>query len=76
MLKAPNIIAKDGTAKLSPPAPLALDEANAVKLLDEMCIAAQWQVVCPVQPVRRAWRQRMNDCHAELRKRLAPGVGA
>ncbi len=76
MIKVPNIVSKDGKAVCKAPAALDLAETNAIKLLDELCVASQWQLVCPVASMRREWRQRMNECHAELRKRLMAKGGA
>lgn len=60
---------------LKAPAPMELELANSRALLDELAIAAQLQLAVPNSDLRKAWRQRMNDCRDELGKRLAPKGG-
>jgi hypothetical protein len=75
VIKAPNIMSAGTVTSVWPLPQLVIDEANSVTLLDALCIASQVQMGAPDATVRRAWRERQNAIHAELRKRLAPEAG-
>lgn len=81
-MKAPNLMtvitdlltsASNGKAVPIPmPEPFHVHDAAGHMLIDELAIAAQWQLSGPSQACRRAWRLRYCACYAELRARLAP----
>lgn len=75
-MNAPNILHAKAPGEPIPvrvPQPLSMAETGTLKLLDELTMAAQWQLIGPSPAFRQAWRQRMNECHAELRQRIMKG---